>query len=106
MFLGAFYLQNIYHSSDDRHRLDDVLKVIDSYGRTALVGYQQYRRDCFRDNTIELEQVHLIFKLSVFQGYALQYKFNDGEQFELFIQLKSLDSIRSNQVKRFDVNFS
>jgi len=70
-----------------------------------LIEYQQYRRDCFRDDTIELEQIHLIFQLSIFQGYSLQYKFNDGEQFELFIKLNSLGAIRSNQVKRFEVNF-
>jgi hypothetical protein len=69
-----------------------------------LIEYQQYRRDCFRDDTIELEQIHLIFQLSIFQGYSLQYKFNDGEQFELFIKLNSLGAIRSNQVKRFEVN--
>jgi hypothetical protein len=46
-----------------------------------------------------------VFELSIFQGYALQYKFNDGEQFEVFIKLNSLGAMRSNQVKRFEVNF-
>jgi hypothetical protein len=82
------------------------LKLIDSYARTILIEYQQYRRDCFRDEVLQLEQIHAIFHLSLFQGYSLQYKLEDGEQLELFLKLNSLSAIQSNQVKRFEVNLT
>ncbi|CAF3656877.1 unnamed protein product [Adineta steineri] len=100
---SALYLQNIYHFNDDTNNLTNVLKLIDLYARTLLIDYQQYRRDCFRDDKFHLEQIHFIFQLSIFQGYSLQYKFNDGEQFELFIKLNSLTAQHSNQIKRFEV---
>jgi Iap family predicted aminopeptidase len=101
---GAFYLQNIYHSNDDTTELDNVLKLIDSYARTIMIEYQEYRRYCFRDDTLQLEQIHLIYQSSIFQGYSLQYKFHDGEQYEVFIKLNTLGAIHSNQIKRFEVN--
>jgi len=87
------------------NNLNNALQIIDSYARTVLIEYQQYRRHCFRDDTVRLEQIHSVFELSIFQGYALQYKFKDGEQFEVFIKLNSIGAIRSHQVKRFEVNF-
>lgn len=104
MFIGAFYLQNIYHRNNDHRNLNNILKLIDLYARTRLIEYQQYRRNCYRDDTLELIQIHYIYQLSIFQGYSLQYQFHDGEQFELFIKLNSLGALRSNQVKRFEVN--
>ncbi|CAF3556624.1 unnamed protein product [Rotaria socialis] len=100
---GAFYLQNIYHSNYEADSLNNVLKLIDTFARTILTDYQQHRRNCFLDDSIYLEQIHSIFESSLFQGYSLQYKFNDGEQFELLMKLNSLTTIRSEQVKRFEV---
>ncbi|CAF0959935.1 unnamed protein product [Rotaria sordida] len=100
---SAFYLQNIYHINDDTNNLNNVLKLIDSYARTILIDYQEHRRNCFRDDTIQLEQIHSVFQLSLYQGYLLQYKFNDGEQIELLIQLNLLTTINSKQVKRFEI---
>ena len=101
---GAFYLQNIYHSNDQPANLNDLLKIMDSYARTMMTEYQQNRRLCLRDDTLLLEQIHLIYQSSIFQGYSLQYKFPDGEQLELFMKLNTLGAIRSNLVKRFEVN--
>jgi hypothetical protein len=70
-----------------------------------LIEYQQYRRNCYRDDNLQLEQIHLIYQSSIFQGYSLQYKFHDDEQFELFIKLNSLGAKYSNELKRFEVNF-
>jgi hypothetical protein len=70
-----------------------------------MIDYQQYRRHCFRDDTLQLEQIHFVYQSSIFQGYSLQYKFYDGEQYEVFIKLNTLGAIRSNEIKRFEVNF-
>ena len=85
--------------------MNNIFKYLDLYARTILIEYQQYRRNCFRDENFQLEQIHSIFQLSLFQGYSLQYKFDDGEQLEVFIKLNLLAAIRSNQVRRFEVNY-
>lgn len=105
ILLGAFYLQNIYHKDIETDNLNNVLKLFDTYARIILVDYQQHRRNCFRDDTIYLEQIHTVFDNSLFQGYSLQYKFNDGEQFELLMKLNSVTTINSDDVKRFEVKF-
>ncbi|CAF3311576.1 unnamed protein product [Rotaria sp. Silwood2] len=99
----AFYLQNIYHINDDENNLNKLLKLIDSYARTILIDYQEHRRNCFRNDTIQLEQIHSIFQSSLYQGYSLQYKYNDGEQIEILIRLNSFTTINSQQVKRFEI---
>ena len=101
---GAFYLQNIYHSTEDLTTLNHALKFLDAYARNRLSDYQEYRRNCFRDDHLHLTQIHLIYQASIFQGYSFLYQFRDGEQVELFIKLNLLTAIRSNQVKRFEVN--
>ncbi|CAF3149911.1 unnamed protein product [Rotaria sp. Silwood2] len=100
---SAFYLQNIYHINDDENNLNKLLKLIDSYARTILIDYQEHRRNCFRNDTIQLEQIHSIFQSSLYQGYSLQYKYNDGEQIEILIRLNSFTTINSQQVKRFEI---
>ena len=102
---GAFYLQNIYHSTDDLTTVNHALRFLDSYARTTLIDYQQYRRSCLRDDHLHLAQIHQIYQASIFQGYSFLYQFRDGEQVELFIKLNLLTAIRSNYVKRFEVNF-
>lgn len=98
-------MQNIYHSNEEITIKNHVLSLIDSYARTTLLDYQQYRRDCYRDDTLHLEQIHFIYQSSLFQGYSFLYKFHDGEVLELFIKLNQLAAILSDAVKRFEVNF-
>lgn len=79
------------------------MKLLDSFARTILIDYQQIRRNCYLDNSIQLQQIHSVFESSLFQGYSLQYKFNDGERIELFIKLNSLSVVHSNEIKKFEV---
>ena len=96
VFLGAAYLQNLYHPIDGIEKLSAVLKLFDLYARSKLVK-------CFQNENLQLEQVHAVFQSSVFQGYSLQYKTNQEEQIELLISLNSLHATLSHDVKRFEV---
>jgi hypothetical protein len=83
--------------------MTDVLSLIDAYARTRLIEHQQYRRTCLLDDTLELEQIHSIYDASVFQGYAFQYRFADGERLESLVKLNSLGASLLRRVKRFEV---
>ncbi|UJR31492.1 hypothetical protein I4U23_018981 [Adineta vaga] len=92
---GAAYLQNIYHSFDGIEKFSYRLELFDLFARSKLNEYQS--------NHFKLEQIHNVFRSSIFQGYSLQYKSSLGEQIELFVKLNSLVAKRSDAVKSFDV---
>lgn len=97
-------MQNIYHSHDDTNALNAFWKLLDAYVRTILIDYEDYRRDCSRDHRFQLEQIHALYQQSRFQGYSLNYRFDDGEQLELFLRLKLIEAQRTEAVKRFEVD--
>ena len=86
--------------------MNSVLKLLDAYARTMLIEYQDSRRRCFGDDTLQLEQIHSIHQMSTFQGYSFGYQFNDQERLEVLINLNSFEATRVNDVKRFEVRVS
>lgn len=86
--------------------MNSVLKLLVTYVRTMLIEYQDSRRRCFDDDTLQLEQIHSIYRMSIFQGYSFGYQFNDQERLEVLINLNSFEATRMKDVKRFEVRVS
>ena len=90
-----FYLENLYDSSDKTINLSQVFTSFHFYVHRKLFS-------CHSIADIHLEQIHSIYNLSLFQGYSFQYEI-ENERIELFIQLNSFESKRSEYVQRFEV---
>ncbi|CAM4976270.1 unnamed protein product [Rotaria socialis] len=102
---SALYLQNFYHVEDSLTKLNDIsgaLKSIELYTRTMLVKHPKFHPV----RSIELQQIHAVFELGVFQGYTFQYTIDDRNDFEIFVTQNAHTNIFSDSIKQLDIGFT
>ena len=102
--LGGFYQQNIFHINDGTNILNNILKLLEAFVRTRLIESENSTRNCFDDGNYQLEQIHLIYEKSIFQGYSFEYQFSHDEHYQVFLRLNLLQANLSASLKRFEVN--